>query len=128
MHANSLDGRLGLAVLHEGDLSKFPLGPLIEYVEAMSIIECRGQVLTLLSIVAIHGIGADPDRTWTRDGVNWLRDEKMLPQAVPQARIMRFGYESQWLGREAIQQRLPLVADQLLRSLMGCRKVHRIST
>jgi len=42
MHAKSLDGRLGLAVLHEGDLSKFPLGPLIEYVEAISIIECRG--------------------------------------------------------------------------------------
>lgn len=52
----------------------------------------------------------------------------MLPQVVPQARIMRFGYESQWLGREAIQQRLPLVADQLLRSLMGSRKVHKIST
>ena len=67
-------------------------------------------------------------RIATHVALNWLRDEKMLPQAVPQARIMRFGYESQWLGREAIQQRLPLVVDQLLRSLMGCRKVHRIST
>lgn len=128
MHANSSDVRLGLVVLHEGNLSKFPLGPLIEYVEAISITNVEGQVLTFLSIVAVHGIGADPDRTWTRDGVNWLRDEEMLPQAVPQARIMRFGYESQWLGREAIQQRLPLVADQLLRSLMGSRKVHRTPT
>jgi hypothetical protein len=87
-----------------------------------------GLNLTLISVVAVHGIGADPDRTWTRDGVNWLRDENMLPQAVPQARIMRFGYESQWLGREAIQQRLPVVADQLLRSLTGSRKVQRVST
>ena len=34
---------------------------------------------------------------------------------------MRFAYESQWLGQEAIQQRLPLVADQLLHSLMSHR-------
>jgi hypothetical protein len=52
----------------------------------------------------------------------------MLPQAVPQARIMRFGYESQWLGREAVQQRLSLVSDQLLCSLVGSRKVQRNST
>lgn len=49
----------------------------------------------------------------------------MLPQAIPNSRILRFGYESQWLGKEAIQQRLPLVADQLLRNLMASRKVWR---
>jgi hypothetical protein len=38
----------------------------------------------------------------------------MLPSTVPTARIMRFAYESQWLGKEAVHQRLPLVADRLL--------------
>ena len=49
------------------------------------------------SIIAIHGIGADPDGTWIskREGVNWLKDPDMLPEAAPQARIMRFGWESQ---------------------------------
>ena len=127
MHVASSDERLGLAVLYDGDLSKFPLGPLVEYVKPCCRLIHEGCLLMLLSIVAVHGIGADPDRTWTRDGVNWLRDKEMLPQTIPQARIMRFGYESQWLGREAIQQRLPLVADQLLRSLTSSRKVPRNS-
>ncbi len=47
----------------------------------------------------------------------------MLPRAIPNSRVLRFGYESQWLGKDAIQQRLSLVADQLLRGLMESRKV-----
>ncbi|KAL8981466.1 MAG: hypothetical protein Q9205_003757 [Flavoplaca limonia] len=46
----------------------------------------------------------------------------MLPAAVPNSRILRFGYESQWLGKDAIQQRLSSVAEQLLRGLMESRK------
>ena len=75
------------------------------------------------SIVAIHGIGADADSTWVANDMNWLTDANMLPHAVPNARIMRFGYESQWLGKDAIKQRLPLVADQLLHCRMDARKV-----
>ena len=74
-------------------------------------------------MLAVHGIGAHPDRTWTSGDVYWLKDEHMLPRAIPQSRILRFGYESQWLGKDAIQQRLSLVADQLLRGLMESRKV-----
>ncbi|KAM3562115.1 hypothetical protein MY1884_002021 [Beauveria asiatica] len=53
----------------------------------------------MIDIVAIHGIGASPDKTWTGRGpkgeeVNWLTNSGMLPKAVPTARIMRFGYES----------------------------------
>lgn len=47
----------------------------------------------------------------------------MLPDSIPKTRIFQFGYESEWFGREAIQQRLPLVAEQLLHGLMGLRKV-----
>ncbi|KAL1867896.1 hypothetical protein Daus18300_006171 [Diaporthe australafricana] len=46
----------------------------------------------------------------------------MLPKAIPSARIARFAYQSEWLGRDAIQQRLPLVSDQLLSSLLAHRK------
>lgn len=70
----------------------------------------------------VHGIGADPDRTWRKGDCNWLSDESMLPSAIPNARILRFAYESQWLGRDTVQQRLPLVADQLLSSFVQARK------
>ena len=73
--------------------------------------------------MAVHGFGANPDWTWVAGNVNWLKDGHMLPHAIPNTRILRFGYESQWLGKDAIQQRLPLVADQLLHGLMLARQV-----
>ncbi|KAL8833814.1 MAG: hypothetical protein Q9170_004074 [Blastenia crenularia] len=78
------------------------------------------------SVVAVHGIGAHPDRTWTAQNVNWLKDHSMLPASIPKSRILRFGYESQWLGKDAIQQKLSSVAEQLLRGLMESRKFSKI--
>ncbi|KAI8680929.1 hypothetical protein NCS55_00341800 [Fusarium keratoplasticum] len=48
----------------------------------------------LVDIVAIHGLGGHPFKTWTeKEGRHlWLRDS--LPVHVPQARIMTFGYDS----------------------------------
>jgi hypothetical protein len=77
----------------------------------------------VFSVVAVHGIGAHPERTWTSNGVNWLSEPHMLPAALPSSRILTFGYASEWLGKEAINQRLPLVAEQLLRSLISLRHV-----
>ena len=54
--------------------------------------------------------------------MNWLEHIDMLPQAVPSARIMRFGYESRWFGKDAVRQRLSAVAERLLRSLLAYRK------
>lgn len=54
--------------------------------------------------------------------VNWLKDVHMLPHAVPHTRILSFAYESQWLGKDSINQRLPLVAQHLLKSLIEQRK------
>lgn len=92
-------------------------------------------LLTLGSIVAIHGIGADPDKTWTGRGpagerVSWLSDSGMLPKAVPTARIMRFGYESAWYGTKLDEPKKTHVfdvAEMLLKQLEFHRQVSQKS-
>jgi hypothetical protein len=86
------------------------------------------------SIVAIHGLGAHPDDSWCANAgtkesprwVNWLKDESMLPVVAPNARIMRYGYQSQWFGQEMMQQSVSSVAERLLRALKRTRKVRSI--
>ena len=78
-------------------------------------------LLSFLSIVAVHGLGATPDWAWIRKvdkevHVNWLADENMLPAKLPDCRIMTFNYESKWLPA-APKQRRPLCAIQLLEAL-----------
>ncbi|KAL9138621.1 MAG: hypothetical protein Q9175_000130 [Cornicularia normoerica] len=75
-----------------------------------------------VDVIAIHGIGANADYTWITKGVNWLQHPDMLPNATPQARIMRFAYESQWLGKNNIDQHLSTIADQLLDSIRTLRQ------
>ena len=52
----------------------------------------------MFSIVAIHGLNPGKanhgERTWTKNGVLWLQDEKFLPGRLPTARILLFGYNS----------------------------------
>ena len=86
------------------------------------------QLAHIYSVIAVHGIGAHPDRTWVSNKINWLHNEHMLPAAIPNSRIFAFGYASEWLGKEAINQRLPLVAEQLLRSLMSLRKACHVDS
>lgn len=72
-----------------------------------------------VDIVAVHGLGAIPDITWKESvsGINWLSHEEMLPRAVPEARILRFGYDSLWMGRTPIRTSLSTIAYKLLLSL-----------
>lgn len=51
----------------------------------------------------------------------------MLPTVAPNARIMRYGYQSQWFGKEAMQQSASTVAERLLRALKRKRKVPTMS-
>ncbi|KAF2801232.1 hypothetical protein K505DRAFT_381015, partial [Melanomma pulvis-pyrius CBS 109.77] len=84
----------------------------------------------IIDIVAIHGLGSHPDDSWCKNAgtretprwVNWLEDESMLPAVAPNARIMRYGYQSQWFGKEAMHQSVSTVAERLLRTLKRRRK------
>jgi len=49
-------------------------------------------LLTLSSIVAVHGLGGDKYNTWEADGKVWLKE--FLPAKVPNTRIMTYGYDS----------------------------------
>ena len=89
--------------------------------------------MNYFSIVAVHGMGADPTDTWAyRDPVtrvticNWLTDEAMLRQEVPNARIMQFGYNAQWFGSSDEQPTkvfVSEVSERLLRQIEIHRKV-----
>lgn len=51
-------------------------------------------MITLSSIVAIHGLGGHRESTWTDEKTQsmWLRD--FLQYDIPDARILTFGYDS----------------------------------
>ena len=87
------------------------------------------ETLTFDSIVAVHGMGANSDGAWRqyvgtdKSYVNWLDHQDMLPHAVPNTRIMRYGYESHWFGKDATRNGVRNVARRLLLALKRKREV-----
>lgn len=93
-------------------------------------------LLTLAtSIVAVHGLGANPDHAWVRhkdatlglkDDVCWLTD--LLPYTLRSAspcilaRIFTFNYQSAWLGKNLTDNRLENVAARLLNAIHNYRQ------
>lgn len=88
----------------------------------------------LLSIVAVHGLGANPDYAWVwlpknnpgdrpeypNKPYNWLKE--LLPNKLScRVRVMTFNYDSKWF-MNAPQQRLSNISDTLLHSLQNKRK------
>lgn len=70
------------------------------------------------SIIAVPGLGAHSTLTWMDKQVHWLEDENMLRRFVPNARIMTFGYRSQWWGQDAVPNaRISTVASDLLEAI-----------
>ncbi|KAL8400678.1 hypothetical protein RB594_000904 [Gaeumannomyces avenae] len=75
-----------------------------------------------VDIVAVHGMGAHPDDTWCSQVpdqdppayVNWLKDKQFLPASVPHARIMRYGYSSQWFGKNATKTKISDISQAFL--------------
>jgi len=47
----------------------------------------------------------------------------MLPAVAPNARIMRYGYESTWFGEGAMRQDTSTVAERMLLALKRRREV-----
>ncbi|KAK4967596.1 hypothetical protein LTR66_011906 [Elasticomyces elasticus] len=82
-----------------------------------------------VSIVAVHGLGANPAWAWVRKTnvngeeilVRWLQDEDMLPSKIHNARIMTFNYPSKWHSNAPYQRR-SLCAEDLLGALVNLRK------
>ncbi|KAI9890587.1 MAG: hypothetical protein M1814_003785 [Vezdaea aestivalis] len=52
----------------------------------------EGKTPVVVDIVFVHGLNGDPFQTWTKDEVMWPRD--LLPEAIPGARIMTYGYDA----------------------------------
>ena len=57
--------------------------------------------------------------------LNWLKDEDMLPAAFQDARIMRYGYLSEWKGDGRVTTRVSLISKDLLPLIKRERKVTR---
>lgn len=71
-------------------------------------------------IVAVPGLGANPEYSFRHSGekVDWLKDKNMLHDRVKKTNIWIFGYDSQWMGKSAIDAKLNGVAIQLLRAVV----------
>jgi curved DNA-binding protein CbpA len=82
-----------------------------------------------VDIGAVHGLGALPKITWkdSKSVVNGHSNTEMLPSLVPEARIMRFGYDSMWLVEERIRTSLSGIAERLLLALNREREVYQFS-
>ncbi|KAH7370012.1 ankyrin repeat-containing domain protein [Rhexocercosporidium sp. MPI-PUGE-AT-0058] len=81
-----------------------------------------------VDIVAVPGLGADPTGSFiSEEGsrFDWLTDEKDgILSEITTARVLKYGYDSRWLGDNALRQTLGNVAEQLLVSLVAARKDH----
>lgn len=130
------DDDTGLKVLYEPETAT-ESGEDEKMVESVPTLLCpAGCRLSLTdgSIVAVHGLGAHPDDTWTQrrgsadDGtyVNWLQEKDMLAASVSDVRIMRYGYKSGWFGPDTIKQSVRQIAPRLLAALQRERRVSRI--
>ena len=81
------------------------------------------------SLIAVHGIGAHPLHTWsywnpdTHAVVNWLKDDDILRQNFSHARIMIFGYRSDWKGQKSSDVTVSDVAKRFCEALARARRV-----
>ncbi|KAI0908433.1 ankyrin [Ustulina deusta] len=79
-----------------------------------------------IDIVAVPGLGADPDRSFGSEkdiNFNWLSDPRTgIRREIPGARVLLYRYDSRWLGANGIRQTLYNAAMWLLDALVVHRK------
>ena len=119
----------GITVLHpkenSADRAVDESDIVFEYVSFTSQSPCEG-LNRQISLVAIHGLAGDPFTTWThvKGQPMWLRD--LLPQVMPNVRIMTYGYNASLLNYTAIQD-VRSIAAKLLTKLADLRSGERVS-
>lgn len=107
-----------------------PAGDDEPQVESVLFLRCQpswpSPAHSFLSIVAVHGLGANVDWSWTwkhsaseQPPVHWLKDHHMLPRVLPRARILVYSYESKWHAN-APDNRLQQCGQDLVQSLRAC--------
>ncbi|CEI63236.1 unnamed protein product [Fusarium venenatum] len=84
----------------------------------------------IVDIVAIHGLNGHYYKTWSTSStkgsrINWLKD--MLPERIPNARIMSFGYNTNVQFSKSTAGISDFV-EGLLSDLMSCRTSHQEKT
>lgn len=83
--------------------------------------------LTIVSIVAVHGLNGHPTKTWTTEKTKklWLQDSDLLPSHLKSARVLTFGYNAAvaaLLGKTS-SDRILQHAQTLVAELVADREV-----
>ncbi|CAH0021548.1 unnamed protein product [Clonostachys rhizophaga] len=69
------------------------------------------------SIVFIHGLSGDREKTWTGPNQTEPWPKTILPDRLPTARMLVFGYDAKWLKDSSSRNRVQEHASNLLASL-----------
>ncbi|CAG9946682.1 unnamed protein product [Clonostachys rosea f. rosea IK726] len=70
-----------------------------------------------VDIVFIHGLSGDREKTWTGPNQTEPWPKTILPDRLPTARILVFGYDAKWLKDSSSRNRVQEHASNLLASL-----------
>jgi hypothetical protein len=77
-------------------------------------------------IIAVHGLGGHPVKTWTHEesGVFWLKD--LLPKDLPTARIFTFGYDARVTMTRSVGgiNDISQILLQAIKNEMVCFKIY----
>lgn len=77
----------GLKLLHQAD------DCVVEYVFLRVLRYCSVS-LTTRSIVFVHGLTGDRERTWRHEEEQLSWPQTLLPQKIPNCRVLTFGYDA----------------------------------
>ena len=102
-------------VLDDDDPRKFEM-PVVEYTRSALLM--AGD-LTILSVIAVHGLGPKYPEAWTKDDTMWLKD--FLPDDFPHARILAYVDRSEGFKNTDFID-LRALGGSLLRSLVRDRE------